>query len=109
MRIAVAAENGHVSPHFGHCEGFVLLDIMSGKVNARTEITSPEHQPGLLPRFLADQGVTHIIAGGMGPSAADLCGKSGIETIIGAVGPIDEVVRDYLAGTLKLDASACDH
>jgi predicted Fe-Mo cluster-binding NifX family protein len=109
MRIAIATLNGEVAAHFGHCQQFTLYDLEGSKVTKKTTVPSPAHRPGVLPRFLADQGVNCIIAGGMGPSAQGLFAEQNIAVIIGAAGPTDQVIKDYLAGNLELGDSACHH
>lgn len=109
MRIAVATENGQVAQHFGHCPEFTLFDIENGRVAAKVLIPNPGHQPGFLPRFLAEKGASCIIAGGMGPSAQNLFAAQGIKTVVGASGAVGEVIKAYLSGDLTLGASACHH
>ncbi|BCV25448.1 NifB/NifX family molybdenum-iron cluster-binding protein [Gelria sp. Kuro-4] len=109
MRIAVATENGQVAQHFGRCQEYTLFDVDNGQIQSKVVIPNPGHQPGFLPRYLAEKGADCIIAGGMGPSAQDLFAAQGIKTVIGASGPADEVVKAYLAGDLTLGTSACEH
>lgn len=109
MRVAIATENGQVSPHFGHCPEFTLYDVEGDTVTAKEVIPNPGHQPGFLPRFLAQKGTECIIAGGMGPSAQQLFAEQGIKTIIGAAGPTDTMIQAYLTGSLTLGTSACHH
>ena len=74
MRYAVPVSGGLMSPHFGHCEQFALFDVDVDKkeVTKKQFVPSPEHQPGLLPAWLAEQGVSMVIAGGMGPRAQEI-------------------------------------
>ena len=67
MRYAVPVSGGVMSPHFGHCEHFALIDVAedSKEITAKELVPSPEHQPGLLPEWLAQQGVSVVIASGM--------------------------------------------
>lgn len=110
MRIAVATENNAVAAHFGRCPGYTLVDVDGdGKVLAQQYIDNPGHEPGFLPGYLARQGVSCIIAGGMGPRAQALFAAENIETVVGVTGPVSRVVEDYLAGNLKPGASLCDH
>ncbi|NMA55458.1 MAG: dinitrogenase iron-molybdenum cofactor [Firmicutes bacterium] len=109
MKIAVATIDGQVAAHFGHCREFVLYDTEGSHITAKNIVPSPAHQPGALPRFLGQQGVDCVIAGGMGPSAQNLLAQQNISTIIGATGPADEVIKAYLAGNLQLGDSACHH
>lgn len=107
MKIAVAADGGQVSAHFGHCEGFALITAENGAVTGRSFIPNPGHRPGFLPGFLRDQGVHVIIAGGMGSGAAELFAQYGIGAVTGASGPIDDIVRSYLDGRLASSGGVC--
>jgi ATP-binding protein involved in chromosome partitioning len=112
MKIAIPIANGLLCPHFGHCEQFALVqvDVESKKIVQRQDITPPPHQPGLLPPWLAEQGATVIIAGGMGQRAANLFAEKNITVIVGAAAQTPEVlVQEYLAGCLVTGNNACDH
>jgi len=109
MRIAIACENGQVAQHFGKCPEYVLFDVEGGKVEVRSLLTNPGHEPGVLPGFLASHGVNCIIAGGMGPRAIGLFNQNRVDVVTGAVGAVDEVIVKYLDGSLDLGESACEH
>lgn len=110
--VAIPMAQGKLTPHFGHCEKFALLttDPENKTVLKREDITPPPHQPGLLPPWLAAQGVGLIIAGGMGVRARDLFQEHEIEVIVGAPSQEpEELLRNHFAGTLVTGANACDH
>jgi len=112
MRIAIPLVGGRLSMHFGHCECFVLIDIndTAKKIIKRDDLNSPPHEPGLLPRWLAERGANLIIAGGMGQRALALFAENNIQVIIGASAETPEkLVDDYLKGTLQIADNACDH
>lgn len=109
MKIALATDGAVVSPHFGHCSEFTIATVDSGEVIHTTLVPNPEHQPGFLPEYLSKMGVSCIIAGGMGPRAQQLFEARGIKTVVGASGTMTEVLQAYLAGTLQVGESACDH
>ncbi|HHV79015.1 MAG TPA: dinitrogenase iron-molybdenum cofactor [Firmicutes bacterium] len=109
MKIAVATEGINVSPHFGRCPEYTIFEIESGRVKSRTIIPNPGHEPGLLPRYLGQLGVSCIIAGGMGPRARGLFAEQDIKTITGVYGSVEKAVADYLAGSLHPGESACNH
>ena len=75
MKIAVASENGMVTEHFGHCEGFMIFDTENNQIVKSETIANPGHRPGFLPNFLNDMGVNVIISGGMGGGAIDIYNK----------------------------------
>ena len=95
MRYAVPVSGGVVSAHFGHCEHFALIDVDEEKKEIiRKELTpSPGHQPGLLPQWLAEQGVSVIIASGMGSRAQGLFKQNHIQVIIGVMESDPELAK----------------
>jgi len=112
MRIAIPLANEKLAMHFGHCERFALVDVdpAEKKILKREDIEAPPHQPGLLPKWLAERGANMIIAGGMGQRAQDLFVEQGIQVIIGAPADTPEhLTYDYLAGTLRSGENVCDH
>lgn len=112
MKIAVPVANGRLCLHFGHCAQFVIheVDPAAKRTLRREYLTPPPHEPGVLPRWLHEQGVNAVIAGGMGQRAQQLFTQNGIEVIVGAPdGDPDEIVAAYLAGSLKAGDNVCDH
>lgn len=112
MRIAIPLAEGRLSAHFGHCERFALLEVdpSSKKILRKDEIPAPDHQPGLLPKWLAERGATVIIAGGMGSRAQQLFADQGIKVVMGAPADTPEALAAaYCAGTLTTGENVCDH
>jgi ATP-binding protein involved in chromosome partitioning len=112
MKIAIPLADGKLAAHFGHCEHFALLDVdpIEKKILKREEIDAPPHEPGLLPPWLAERGVTTIITGGMGQRARDMFAARGIQVVVGASTDAPErLASDYLAGTLQVGENVCDH
>ena len=112
MRYAIPVTGGKLASHFGHCEAFALFDVdeSAGEIAGRELVMSPGHQPGFLPGWLAEQGVSVVIAGGMGPRAVDLFEESNVKVVLGApeVDP-EQVVEAYLAGALATGENVCNH
>ncbi|MEJ2047338.1 MAG: NifB/NifX family molybdenum-iron cluster-binding protein [Dehalococcoidia bacterium] len=112
MRCAVPITGGMVSSHFGHCEEFALFDVdeQKKKILGKVVVASPGHQPGLLPEWLAEQGVSLVIAGGMGSRAQNLFQQNHIGVVTGILeGDPGSVVQSYLDGTLSTGPNVCDH
>ncbi len=112
MRIAIPIAGGRLSAHFGHCEEFALIDVDTDTktITAQESSPAPDHQPGLLPKWLSEHGANVIIAGGMGSRAKDLFAAQNIEVIVGA--PVDDaetIAKAYLDGTLSVGSNICDH
>jgi ATP-binding protein involved in chromosome partitioning len=112
MRYAVPVSSGGLSEHFGHCEQFALIDVdeQRKEILRKKFVPSPGHQPGLLPEWLAEQGVSVVIASGMGSRAQSLFNQNRIGVIIGAleVDP-EKAVLNYLNGMLATRDNICDH
>jgi len=112
MKIAIPMADGKLCMHFGHCAQFALVEVdeASKTVTGTSYLTPPPHEPGVLPRWLHEQGANVIIAGGMGQRAQSLFAENGIKVVVGAPAEKPEdVVAAYLSGTLKVGSNTCDH
>ena len=108
--LVVPVSGGKLSAHFGHCEQFAFIETQNGKIMETKMRNPPAHEPGVLPRWLYEQGADVAIVGGMGESAQQLLREKGIEVIIGA--PMDSpesLANQYLSNTLIAGANVCDH
>lgn len=109
MKFALALNDNQISPHFGHCEKFLMVDAEDGKEISRKEIENPGHRPGFLPKFLAEKGVECLIAGGIGGRAVSLFSNLGINVIPGVQGAADTIVNAFLSNKLEAGQNLCDH
>ena len=110
--VAIPVANGQLCMHFGHCEQFALLDVnvSEKRILDSRRLDPPAHEPGVLPRWLHDQGVSLILAGGMGGRAQNIFAQHGIDVIVGVPsGPPDEIVQSYLDGEMQPGENICDH
>ena len=109
MRIAVSADNKNgldsvVSPHFGRCPHFVLVDLDDHDVKDVREVDNPyygHHQPGQVPALINSLGANVMLTGGMGGRAIMFFEQFGIEGVTGAYGTVRQSVERYLGGQLK--------
>jgi predicted Fe-Mo cluster-binding NifX family protein len=109
MKIAIACDGTDVSPHFGRCERYLMAEVNGTDIKLLDWLGNPGHEPGALPRLMAEQGVKVVVAGGAGPRAQQLLAASGIELITGVTGDSLEALQAYAQGTLEPGDSACDH
>jgi ATP-binding protein involved in chromosome partitioning len=110
VRIAIPITNGLLSKHFGHSERFAFFRVNEQDATfvRDGEAAPPTHSHGVLPRWLKELGVNVVIAGGMGSRALPLFDSTGIAVIIAAPSCApDQVVREYLAGSLQISNGAC--
>jgi len=109
MRVAISADNSNgldsvVSPHFGRCPYFVLVDLDGQEVKAVQAISNPyygNHQPGQVPGFIHSQGASVMLTGGMGRRAIMFFEEYGIEAATGASGTVRHTLEQYLGGALQ--------
>jgi ATP-binding protein involved in chromosome partitioning len=112
MRIAVPLAEGKLSLHFGHCNQFAIFDVDENlkKTINRNDAVPPTHAPGVLPKWLHENNVNVIIAGGMGQRAQQLFEQNDIKVVIGASSDSpEELVSAYLQDALETGDNICDH
>ena len=109
MRIAISADDSNgldsvVSPHFGRCPYYVLVEVDGQEVKQITAVESPfygHHQPGQVPSFIHGQGANVMLTGGMGRRAIGFFQQYGIEAVTGASGTVRHALEQYLGGRLQ--------
>jgi len=112
IKIAIPTVNGILCSHFGHCDKFtvVTIDDDDNSILSQEELTPPPHEPGVLPKWLHEQGAKMIIAGGMGMRAQQLFQQNDISVIVGAPSDSAEnLVKSHFEGTLQSGDNLCDH
>ena len=112
MRIALPITDGRVSAHFGHARQFALVDtdLDCADLTITRLVTPPPHAPGVLPRWLAEQGVQVVIGGGIGPRAVELLAAQGIECQLGVPDlSLDDAIARFRAGSLPTGEVDCTH
>ena len=107
MKIAISTDNGKVAQHFGRCSQYQKVEIVNDEVNNINVVDKPRHTPVALPKYLNNQDCDLIIAGGMGRRAQGFFREFGIDWIIGVQGDIEQVIEDYINGSLESGESLC--
>jgi predicted Fe-Mo cluster-binding NifX family protein len=110
MKFAIPLAEGKLTAHFGHCQEFALIEVEGNEIKNKQILVPPPHEPGVLPRWLNEQGTNVIIAGGMGQRAVGLFSQYGINVVTGA--PVldpELLVKSYLDASLKTGDNLCDH
>jgi predicted Fe-Mo cluster-binding NifX family protein len=114
MRIAVSADNNNglesiVSPHFGRCPHFILVDMEENEVKAVNGVDNPyygNHQPGQVPAFINSHQVDVMLTGGMGRRAIMFFEQFGVRPLTGAAGTVRQSLQRFAGGNL-LGAAPC--
>jgi predicted Fe-Mo cluster-binding NifX family protein len=110
-KIAIPVDdNGILDAHFGHCKYFILVNVDGSEILAEEKVVPPPHEPGLLPKWLADRGATDIVAGGMGQKAIQLFNQFGVNAFVGAPKlSAKELVEGFIKEEISFTANYCDH
>ena len=101
MKIAVpVTKDNLIDGHFGHCESYNVYTI-SDK-NEITEIRNVASPQGCgcksdIASVLASDGVSIMLAGGIGGGAINVLNNSGIQVIRGCSGNAVEVIKLYMS------------
>ena len=86
------------------------MEVNNGNIVKTEEMVPPEHVPGLYPKWVAQLGVTDVIAGGMGQQSINLFNQQNVNAFVGApVLTAGELVSAFLSGSLELNANYCNH
>jgi len=109
MRVAVSVDDrigldSAVSPHFGRCPYYVLVDLDGRRVWRVKAVENPyhgRHERGQVPGFIRGHQADVMLAGGMGRRAIALFQQYGIEAVTGAAGTVRHALEQYLGGTLQ--------
>ena len=113
MKIAVPlTTDKRIDDHFGHCEFYGVYNISSENQIVDVQTIKSEQGCGCksnIASVLSEQGVTVMLAGGIGGGAINVLNNWGIDVIRGCSGMATEVVNMYIAGKLIDSGSSCSH
>ena len=109
MKIALPVHNGSINEHFGHAENFTIYTITPEK---KIESVTPVVSDGCgchsgIAQILAEQGVSVMLAGNIGAGAINHLNEFGIEVVRGCYGQADNVVAEFLKGTITDNEQTC--
>lgn len=111
MKIAIPlTRENQVDDHFGHCEYYGVFTISENKEIINMETLKSEQGCGCksnIASVLANQGVTIMLAGGIGGGAINVLNHWGIEVIRGCSGLAAEVVKEFVSGKLYDSGISC--
>ncbi|HBF88817.1 MAG TPA: ATPase [Bacteroidales bacterium] len=109
-KIAIPVINGQLNSHFGHTNQFYVYTTENNKIIKEEILIPPAHEPGVFPAWLAELGVTDVIAGGMGQRAIGLFHQSKINVFVGvSIKAPKDLVLDFISGILETSDNVCDH
>jgi predicted Fe-Mo cluster-binding NifX family protein len=107
--VPVTRENT-IDDHFGHCEFYNVFTVSEkGEI---TEVQTIESEQGCgcksnIASVLAENGVTVMLAGGIGGGAINVLNNSGIDVVRGCSGNPTEIVKQFIAGSIIDNGISC--
>ena len=112
MKIAIPTLEGKLCSHFGHCETFSFVEV-NPESKEIIEITTGSPEEGITcqsANWIASQGVSVVLAGGMGGRPMMLFAQNGVKVISGCPElEIKEIVEMFLEETLVAGENTCGH
>lgn len=110
MRVAIPSNSpggleAEISPHFGRCDVFTVVEIKEGKV---VEVSAVKNQSSHFgfektpAEILASSKVDAILTQGMGPKAMQLFANSGIAIYMTSARRVEDAVRELIENKAKL-------
>lgn len=111
MKIAVpVTKSNQIDDHFGHCEFYSVYTI--SEKNEITDVQTIKSEQGCgcksnIASVLAGQGVTVMLAGGIGEGAINVLNFAGIKVVRGCSGNPNEIVKQFLGGIVTDSGESC--
>ena len=110
MKICIPTSEGKLCGHFGHCDSFTFAEI-NPETNEILSIEERVPEEGISCQsasWISEQGVSKVLAGGMGGRPLMMFAQNGVEVVAGCPElPIREVLEKYMANSLETGENAC--
>ncbi|PMP75037.1 MAG: dinitrogenase iron-molybdenum cofactor biosynthesis protein [Aciduliprofundum sp.] len=111
MRICIATSGSggirdYVSPQFGRCPTFTVVDVEGGSIKNVNVIQNPGSFAGSgagiqSAQIVVNQGCNVVIAGAIGPNSFQVLSMGGVDMRECPPMPVEEAVRAFLEGRLR--------
>jgi len=109
-KIAIPVNGENLHGHFGGAGMFKFYMVEDNKVVNVEMLQPPPHEPGVIPKWVAEMGATEILLGGIGQRAVAIFDHFKIKVVKGAAEEnADLIVEKYLADTLESTGENCNH
>lgn len=112
MKIAVpVTNNNQIENHFGHCKFYNVYTVLDNRI---LDVQNIESEQGCgcksnIANVLKEQGVTTMLAGGIGGGAVAVLNRANIEVIRGCSGTPEDIINQFVSGSLKDSGVSCQH
>lgn len=113
IKIAIPSKENVVDNHFGHCSYFSIVELDDNREIKKVLKKETSKNCGCktnLAEELAAEGVTVLLAGGIGQGAINKLKSQNIEVLAGFQGTIEEAIYQWKNNNYRLDIPICvDH
>lgn len=110
MKIGIPTLDGKLCAHFGHCETFSFVEV-NPETKEIVSITTGAPEEGIScqsANWISAQGVSIVLAGGMGGRPMMAFAENGVQVITGCPElEIREIVELFLNQTLEVGVNSC--
>ncbi|HHN46470.1 MAG TPA: dinitrogenase iron-molybdenum cofactor biosynthesis protein [Planctomycetes bacterium] len=100
MLVGVTEWNGIVSPTLDAAASLAVFDVISNDFERRGTVALSQPFPPFRTQEIAASGIKTLICGAVSSPLAALITSQGIEIVPFVAGPVEEVLRAFMAGTL---------
>jgi predicted Fe-Mo cluster-binding NifX family protein len=107
---APVTKDNKIDDHFGHCEFYSVFTISENGEITDTQTIESVQGCGCksnIASVLAENGVSVMLAGGIGDGAINVLNNSGIEVIRGCSGNVEDVVKQFVVGNIDDSGETC--
>ena len=109
-KIAIPVLENKLSPHFGLCSHFKFYWEENGTIIKEDMFPAPVQLPDLFPNWLIEKGVTDVIAAGIGLKPIEILNQHKVNVFVGVkMKGLNELVSEFIDGTMETDGNLCDH
>ena len=107
MKVAIPIHGERIAPRLPLAKEVMIVELQGKRKMGRKKVNISLLHPMEIPDFLASQGVTKVIAGGVDWHLQEMLRMHGIEVIWGIIGDVDNVLDLYLSKRLRLGMGPC--
>ena len=110
-KVAVPVDvDNRLEDHFGHCDHYEIYTVANDNKMVSKETLEPEDGCGCksnIASILVENGVTVMLAGGIGAGAISMLNKCGIDVVRGCSGTANEIVEQFASGNIIDSGETC--
>jgi predicted Fe-Mo cluster-binding NifX family protein len=100
VRVAIPTFGQDVSPRFCYAREVVVVEMEDGREVGRSMLALGELSYPSRLQVLENRGVNLLVCGGFNGAFLPDAERTGIHVVWGVSGPVDQAVRDVLAGKI---------